>query len=219
MEKIFRHLTVVLLLISLFPVVCFGQQEISGPQSGTLGPGIYLVVGDIQVEAGETLTIEPGTTFKHASGNYIWEIHGAFNAIGTISDSIYFVSDDGVSQLNRWSGLRFQPDASAAMMNYCVVDNAFVDVDLNAFNYFAALNYWKGEGITIKHCRVSNNYSTYYGGGICISDGYAHIDSCLVVNNYQSNHGDGVGIYILHTDDSYISNSIIAFNETSLNGS
>jgi predicted outer membrane repeat protein len=102
-----------------------------------------------------------------------------------------------------------------------VVDNAFVNVDFDSypFEYLAAVNVWKGTGISIKHCRISNNYSTYYGGGVYVHGGFALIDSCLIVHNYQSVHAKGTGIFLEDSNDSNIMNSVIAYNKCNLNGS
>jgi hypothetical protein len=203
------------------PVACFAQKKISGTQSGTLGPGKYIVTGNIKIEAGKSLTIAAGTTFIHNSGKYIWEIYGSFKAIGTQKDSIYFLSKEGVGQYDRWSGLRFLEGAPAATLDYCVVDNAFVNVDFDSypFEYLAAVNVWKGTGISIKHCRISNNYSTYYGGGVYVHGGFALIDSCLIVHNYQSNHAKGTGVFLENSNNSKIMNSVIAYNKCKLSGS
>jgi predicted outer membrane repeat protein len=211
---------IILFLISMF-VASYAQKKISGEQSGILGPGKYIVTGNIKVEMGKSLTIAPGTTFIHGSGNYIWEINGSFKAIGTQNDSIYFLSKEGVDRENRWSGLRFLEGSPAATFDYCVVDNAFVDVDFDSdkWEYFSAINIWKGKGITIKHSRISNNYSTYYGGGIYVHGCSALIENCSIVYNYQSNHAKGIGIFLENSNNSKIMNSVIAYNKCNLNGS
>jgi hypothetical protein len=208
--------TLIILFFISMSVASYAQKKISGEQSGTLGPGKYIVTGDIIVQSWKTLKILPGTTFIHESGNYIWQIYGSFEAVGTQKDSIYFLSKEGVDQENRWSGLRFLEDAPAAILNYCVVDNAFVYINFDSENweYFSAINVWKGKGITIKHSRISNNHSTYYGGGIYVHGGFAMIDSCLIVHNYQSNHAKGTGIFLENSNNSKIMNSVIAYGCT-----
>jgi hypothetical protein len=197
----------------------YAQKKISGIQSGTLGPGKYIVTGNIKIETGKCLIIAPGTTFIHDSGNYIWEIHGSFKAIGTQKDSIYFLSKEGVEQNKHWSGLRFLEGSPAAILDYCVIDNAFIHPDFDAMinEYLSAVNVWKGKGITIKHSRISNNYSTYCGGGIYVYDSFVFIDSCNISHNYQANLAKGVGIFLENSNNSKIMNSVIAYNTCNLN--
>jgi hypothetical protein len=215
-----KKLYIITFLISLFVSSCT-QEKISGSQSGTLGPGKYIVTSNIQVEAGKCLTILPGTTFIHESGNYIWEISGTLKAIGTKKDSIYFLSKKGVEQKKHWSGLHFQESAPAATLNYCVVDNVFIKSPpkYEDLKYVAAISMWKAEGITIKHSRISNNYSkSNSGSGIYVKEGFVFIDSCRIVHNYQYNHLKGIGIFLENSNDSKIMNSVIAYNKNDCGG-
>lgn len=208
--KTSKNLKLILLLLMCLPVVCFAQQEISGPQSGTLGPGNYLVVGDIQVETGESLTIVPGTTFIHGSGNYKWEIYGQFTAVGTENDSIYFLSQDGVGQYQRWSALRFMDGAPVAVLDYCVVDNCYLSY---SNDYVAGVNVNGGLGLTLTHSRVSNCYSWHMCGGVFVKNAAnVLIDSCRIVGNHAVNHPKGSGIHLENCGDAQILHSVIAYN-------
>jgi predicted outer membrane repeat protein len=117
----------------------------------------------------------------------------------------------------RWGGLRFLEGSPAATLDYCVVDNAFVGS--SSGHFFSAVSVWKGTGITMSHCRISNNYSTNNGGGIYVKEGFVSIDNCLIVHNYQSNHAKGTGIFLDNSNDSKILNSVIAYNKCNLSGS
>ena len=55
------YLMILLLMAFVLVMPAFSQTEISGSQSGTLGPGTYIVVGYIQVDPLAVLTIAPGT--------------------------------------------------------------------------------------------------------------------------------------------------------------
>ena len=94
--------TLMLWCILLLAASSAAQTEISGPQSGTLGPGTYLVTAEISVQSGNSLTILPGTTFLH-NGNHRWIISGEFTAEGTEADSIVFVPQDTL-EIHMWGG-------------------------------------------------------------------------------------------------------------------
>lgn len=202
-----RNLTVFLLLVMSLPVVCFAQQEISGLQSGILGPGDYTVVGDIEVESGTSLTIVSGTTFNH-DGNYKWNIYGAFTAAGAENDSIYFICDSN----NGWGGLRFRYAAPVAVLNYCVVDNCHLEYSTV---YFAAINVTAGMGLTLTHSRISNNQSDNYSSGVYVVNSVAFIDNCRIINNSVGWYTKGLGIFLKDSADSQILNSVIAYNNSS----
>ena len=199
------RLKVILLLLMYLPIVCFAQQEISGSQSGILGPGIYNVVGNIQVDSGENLTIVSGTTFNH-NGNYKWTIYGAFNAVGAENDSIYFICEG-----SGWKGIRFMNDAPAAVLDYCVIDNC--DMGLEP-NYFAGISVNGGDGLTLTHSRVSNCFSVDTCAGIYVANSVVFLDSCLILNNTVVNHQKGAGIYLKDCADSQILNTVIAYNHS-----
>ena len=97
-----KRLVLILLLIITIPWTLAAQTQISGPQSGTLGPGTYIVTGNITVNAGQTLTIAPGTTFLH-NGYWYWKIYGTLHAVGTVADSIRWLRQNPVPA-HRWAG-------------------------------------------------------------------------------------------------------------------
>ena len=203
-SKILHAILFLGVIIAVTPV--FAQQEISGSQSGTLGPGNYTVIGNIQVEDGATLDIVPGTTFSH-NGSYKWEIYGTFSAVGAENDSIYFIRDSN----NGWGALRFMNNAPAAVLDYCVVDNCYLEY---SDDYIAGINVTGGMGLTLTHSRISNCYSWNYSSGVYVANSVAFIDSCKIYNNVVVNHLKGPGIYLKDCADSQISNSIIAYNHS-----
>jgi hypothetical protein len=67
-----------------------------GSLSGTMEAGWYFVQGNISVNYGSTLTLEPGVTFFF-EGNYEFTINGVLLAEGTAEDSIRFMLGEGVT--------------------------------------------------------------------------------------------------------------------------
>ncbi len=83
---------------------------ISANTTWSLANSPYLVTGDVTVNPGITLTIEPGVVVKfHASKNLI--INGALNAIGTTENRIIFTSikDDNVAGDSNYDGTATWP--------------------------------------------------------------------------------------------------------------
>lgn len=190
----------------------FAQEQISGPQSGILGPGTYLVVGDIQVPAGEILEIVPGTEFLH-NGNHTWEIYGRFNAEGAEGDSIFFIRQNPVQE-HRWGGIRFLAQASdASTVNYCVIDNVYIPPNLPSTYNGGGISI-DSVDVTISNTRISNCSAQGSGGGIYAKAAAVTIDHCLIIGNEEYNHNCGGGIALYNCGGVLITHSIIAFNSS-----
>ncbi len=192
----------------LVTVPAFPQTQISGNQSGTLGPDTYLVVGDISVPAGQTLLIMPGSVFFH-NGNHTWKIYGQLNADGIEGDSISFIRQNPINE-HRWGGIRFQTGASASTIDYCVIDQCYHP---STPALYGGGIYTNGVAITITNTRVSNciNYSD--GGGIYANNAAIVIDNCVVVDCKALGGDNGGGICLVNSDNAEITHSIIARNQ------
>ena len=58
----------------------------------------YVVTGDLYVNNGQTLTIEPGVEVRFY-GDYFFYVYGSFIAEGTEEDSIYFQNHIEMTQI------------------------------------------------------------------------------------------------------------------------
>ncbi len=114
MRSFFTCLTVLFLSQ---PVL--SQTTVSGNQSGTwtAAGSPYLVVGEIAVPAGLSLTIEPGVevTFQ---GHYKFIVNGYLQAEGTEADSIFFTTDN---QSTGWGGIRIDSD-DITDLSFCRIE-------------------------------------------------------------------------------------------------
>ena len=111
---------------AILPVlICFAtrvlaQTDISGGNvSGTWteGGSPYLIWGNITVPADSTLLIEPAVEVIF-QGYYNLTVNGFLEAIGTETDSIYFIPADTVSG---WDGIRFLNAPDSSELAYCTV--------------------------------------------------------------------------------------------------
>ncbi len=163
----------VLLLLCCNPLIA----QISGPLNGILEAGTYQVIGDISVEAGDSLTIEPGTVFQFGAG-FNFNIYGYLEAVGTPSDSIYFIP---MLSGEPWGSIIFRSGSSHnSQLSYSVITGAAG----------SAINcYWVD--VTISHCTIINNTANW-GGGIYISYANPTISHCYVAGNQSVNNGGGI---------------------------
>jgi predicted outer membrane repeat protein len=162
------------------PMITFDDPQripLSGDLNGILEPDSYLVVGDITVQAGESLTIEPGTVISFLS-NYNFDIYGLLSAVGTDSDSIYFES---ANSPNNWGSINFYIGSSdESILSYCRISGA----SGTAFNIYNV-------DITIENCTITNN-SGIWGGGIYCSYCRPTIIGCTISENIAAEAGGGI---------------------------
>ncbi len=195
----------------LLIVAVSAYAQLSGPLSGTLGPGSYTVVGNISVESGDTLTILPHTEFLH-TGSFCWNIHGQLIAEGVEGDSIYFKRYQP-NNYCRWRGLRFEEDATLpSSLDYCVIEHCFNGS--SPWNVHGGGIRSEGVDLTITNSRISNCTSFYDGGGIWALEAEIVVDNCLIVDNYASEGGNGGGINFENCPSAQVTNSVIARNST-----
>ncbi len=112
----FSRFILFLYAASFISSVCLAQ-NISGPQSGTLGPGTFNVTGSIQVLYGQSLYIQPGTEFVFA-GDYDFDVYGHLYAVGTETDSIIFRA----GSVEGWNGIDINSLATdSTILKYCCI--------------------------------------------------------------------------------------------------
>jgi hypothetical protein len=185
--------------------LALAQPQLSGDLSGNLGPGTYLVVGDIQVPAGQTLTIAPGTTFLH-NGYRWWRIYGTLNAVGAASDSIKWLRQNPMPE-HRWAGFQFVQGApSGSIFSYCVIEYGYKPESVYPDKGGAI--YTVNVPLTITHSRLSFNNAKGGGGGIYAfgTDGMV-ITHNLICDNYTSG-----GIFLHGCSNSEVSYNVVARN-------
>jgi hypothetical protein len=197
-----RPFTLVILLAIALLTYTASAQNISGSLSGTLGPGTYNVVGNCTVNAGNSLTIQPGTTFLFA-GHYSLKVYGTLMAQGTEADSIVFMRQSP-SYTYEWSGIRFMNGSSPnSILSYCYMEYAKYHMYPD---YNGGAVYIEEDGVTVEHCYLKDNYASA-GGGMYINGASATISDCIF---YGNEAGNGGGIYIYNSQNVRVSNSIFA---------
>jgi hypothetical protein len=108
-----------------------GMDTLAGPLPDTVRAGNrpHLVVGDIEVPVGRTVTVEAGSVFlfKNFTGLHV---QGKLVAQGTKEQPVIFTSENDrarnpATQLYPnpydWNGVYLHPDATGTIMSYCTV--------------------------------------------------------------------------------------------------
>ncbi|RJP78810.1 MAG: hypothetical protein C4524_06070 [Candidatus Zixiibacteriota bacterium] len=155
-----------------------GQPTISGPLTGNLGPGVFIVVGDCQVPAGQALTIQPGTELLF-SGHYFLKVDGHLSAVGTAADSIILRRQFPTNEC-RHGGIHLNPGSSdSSQLAYVHIDHAN-NVDFpDCFG--GGLLCWDA-GVSVSHCTFSH-CRAQYGGGAYFIGAQASVTDCAFREN------------------------------------
>lgn len=222
----------VLLSLSLPRGATASSTDVSGiiatDTTWTLANSPYIVTGNVLVNSGVTLTIEPGVTVKFNSGKAI-QIDGTLIARGTNAANITFTSNQTTPAAGNWGYILFgnsSRDAtydtngnytSGSILEYAVVEYAGGSgaVQINYAHPF------------INYCTIRNNKSSgiyaYYLSSNDFSGKLLKITNNTILNNTSSN-GGGICIYgagyIGNSgyNDVTISNNIISYNKSSYGG-
>lgn len=156
----------------IFPnQLVFAQTYVSGDVSGTWAfakSPYYVTNGDITIQNGDTLTIEPGVEVIFNIGGFEFKVSGTLIAKGLADSVITFMgilNNQGI-----WRGIYFNHDESSKL-EYCIIRDA-------GFHNQAALHYYESKS-SIKHCNILNNG----GDGIECRYSTSEINSNVIINN------------------------------------
>lgn len=118
-----------LVLVALLAAVSPAQAtnvggHIATDTTWTVAGNPYVVTSSVIVDAGATLTVEPGVVVQFRPGLYM-QMKGTLIAVGAADKPIAFTSNAVTPAAGDWDALRFEDDAaSASVLRYCSVRHA-----------------------------------------------------------------------------------------------
>jgi hypothetical protein len=205
----------VLLILALCSFSALADTFVSGPVAGiwTLSLSPYVAVGDIDVPAGQTLTIEPGVVVKF-SGMFRFYVHGTLMAVGTPEARILMTHSVEQPDAN-WRGLRFFAAQGVSELGYCDISWGYAQGIVGNPDSRGGGVYVDSSLVYMHHCNFSHNKADVKGGAVCMRDSWAEIAFCTFSQN--SCRSDGGGLFLDNCDSTWIHDNVIISNQA-LNG-
>ncbi|NQS97646.1 MAG: right-handed parallel beta-helix repeat-containing protein, partial [candidate division Zixibacteria bacterium] len=177
---------------------------LSGYIRGVLRDTLYIVIGDVFVDNGDSLVIEPGAVILF-DGPYYFAIFGYLYSVGTEEDSIFFTSREFAEP---WSGIGIWWLADpTSILKYCHVSGTdlagicFSDADATVENSLIEGNNGNNAGgihcgspnqPVIRNCVIFNNTALNGGGVSCNDEGQPIFENCIIAQNAGGSGGGGV---------------------------
>jgi hypothetical protein len=139
----------------------------------------YTIVDDLFVNAGRTLTIDPGVIVQFQDPDDAFVVDGTLVARGTASAPIRFTSDETLKAPGQWEAIIFRGANTNSILEYCVIESAAA---LGLSDESIRL---ENASPIIRNCTISN--SRLHGMTLLLSD--AVVENCLFSGNGSTNRG------------------------------
>ncbi len=160
----------------------------------------YLINGDVVVDYGSTLTIEPGVEVKF-KGAFSLYIEGNLTAVGSEADHITFTTDKkgGQRKEGDWESIRIN-SSGHLRMNYCDVSYGSYAIYIYNSNdniiENSSVSYSKRHGIYVRYSsntqiKNSDIGPNNWNGIYFTSSSNAYVINCTIHSNYL----EGISIY------------------------
>ena len=184
-------------LDTLIEKTFYGMDGYSGSISGTWSSdqSPYTVIGDVQIDNGDTLIIEEGVEVRLLPDvSFIVNSNAHLQINGDETDSVYFTARvDNPESSDYWGGI----------LGYGKLEMSFTAVTYAQLGVIASTSYNLG-GSVLSHCYISDcGGLSYYQVALSVNDS-TQIADCQIINNPYSgiafNYGAGS---IIQTEVSY----------------
>ncbi len=163
---------------TLNALAAYSNSAVAGLVSGTWykANSPYVLTGTVTIQAGDTLTIEPGVRVLFPPDQY-WMTTDSFKVMGTLiangasNDSIVFSVNSALPHMKDWFGIySYNADVT---MRYCSVQFAQYGLYAQVNDQFTPLK------LTIKHCTFRNNQNY----GVYVYDTFSDMGTAYIDSN------------------------------------
>ncbi len=187
-------------------------REISGviDEDTAWGGYRYIVVGNVLVAAGVTLTIEPGTEILFNEEKYL-QVDGCLEAIGTEDDMILFSSNSPDQAPGDWGYIKFTDlsidaefNTSGNYVSGSVIKYSEIELGTGIWAYYAS-----------PYIAYNFIHDNYMEDSPCYSSVFLDTSSSVVEHNFIVSNLEGWGgIYLFCCSEARVSHNVIESNYT-----
>jgi parallel beta-helix repeat protein len=164
-----------------------GESHITSNTTWNASAGPYFIEGNVTVDFGWNLTIDPGVEI-YFNGPYSIYVEGELYALGNSTDMITFTTNI-TSQ--KWNRIQVN-NTGYAEIKYSIITNATFGICLN-----------KSQESVIQYNNISNNFN-----GI-----YLDISANNTISNNNILYNEDKGLYLEESKDNKIWNNNISYGE------
>jgi len=162
----------------------------------------YQIEGDITIDSGDTLTIEPGVTIEF-QGYYKLTINGEIFAVGAENDTILFTVNDPSdfdtyldSTAGSWNGIEFYNNKDSSVFDCCKFQygKAF-DLDPDEYHDDEGGVFYTHtfvDKLVIIRCCFYYNYAESGGGALGTRDSDFLVEKCRFTYNRAGSFGGAI---------------------------
>jgi len=168
---------------------------LTGNLSGTYPVSTYRITGNITIENGDIVILEPGTQFLF-DGGYSFTVFGVLSAIGTETDSIIF---DNYGMDNNWKGFSLEGVTNETKFEYVRISggekNIIDPAGGGGLRLYLSDPIFNHVTISGNHAYGFSNMSTGSGGGMYLFESNPILNYVIIHGNYAMVRGGGIGLY------------------------
>lgn len=166
---------ILLLCCSIFnaEATVFVSGSISANTTWTKANSPYIVNGNLTVDSGVILTIQPGVTVQ-IDTSMQFSIDGRLIAEGLVTDSIIFTSNPAIPSRFKWPGLSFRIKArnDTSRFKYCIIEHANIGI------------YNAGSSMFVSNSVIRyNSEAVFLAPPSLPTNCYNAINKCLITQN------------------------------------
>jgi len=209
MKGLFLLCTMIVML-TIISLPALADTYVAGQVAGTwtLTGSPYMVLADIEIPYGLTLTIQPGVQVKF-TGHFKFIAHGTLTAVGAQGDSIFFTHHLPYENYT-WAGIYFEATQGLSELRYCVVEWGYAQGVVGQASSKGGGVHVLNTAVNIHDCRFSNNKADVKGAAIYVNNGTCEIYNNNITNNLS--YGDGGGLFVDYTTTVNVHDNLIKYN-------
>jgi hypothetical protein len=169
-----KYTAAILLSLLFLATIASGETIIPGGNvSGlwTQEGSPYLINGNIAIQIGDELSIEPGCVIRFTN-HYSLRAYGRLLAVGTVLDPIIFEASNASVG---WHGIRFSDTTTngqdPSTLAYCLFQHGRAVGSSAPDKDGGAISCVRSSDVLVSHCTFIGNYADDTGGALFLDDG------------------------------------------------